>query len=71
MMIPKGLVAAVLAAMPERVNIAMGYTVIPGATTIKYTAYSVIFCSIVITSLLVFATRKWFERQESTEQTTD
>lgn len=63
-MIPKGLVAAVLAAMPERVNIEMGYTVIPFATTIKYIAYSVIFCSIIITSLLVFATRKWFERNE-------
>lgn len=63
-MIPKGLVAAVLAAMPERVNIEMGYTVIPFATTIKYIAYSVIFCSIIITSLLVFATRKWFEKNE-------
>lgn len=64
MMIPKGLVAAVLASMPERINIEAGYTVIPGATSIKYMVYSVIFCSIVITSLLVFATRKWFERQE-------
>ncbi|MBO4588706.1 MAG: cation:proton antiporter [Bacteroidales bacterium] len=57
-MIPKGLVAAVLASMPERVNIEMGYTVIPYATTIKYMVYSVIFCSIIITSLLVFLTRK-------------
>ncbi len=71
MMIPKGLVAAVLAAMPERVNIMAGHNVIPGATTIKYIAYSVIFCSIVITSLLVFATRRWFERQETTEKSTD
>lgn len=68
-MIPKGLVAAVLAAMPERVNIEMGYTVIPFATTIKYIAYSVIFCSIIITSLLVFATRKRLmenDRQQTT-----
>ena len=64
MMIPKGLVAAVLASMPERVNTLAGHTVIPGATTIKYITYSVIFCSIIITSLLVFATRKWFERAE-------
>ena len=64
MMIPKGLVAAVLAAMPERVNILAGHTVIPGATTIKYVVYSVIFCSIIITSLLVFATKRWFDRAE-------
>ena len=64
MMIPKGLMAAVLAAMPERVNILAGHTVIPGATTIKYVVYSVIFCSIIITSLLVFATKRWFDRAE-------
>ena len=58
MMIPKGLVSAVLASMPETVNIHAGYTVIPGATTIKYVTYSVIFCSICICSILVLATSK-------------
>jgi len=53
MMIPKGLVSAVLASMPEQVNIAAGYTVVPGAETIKHITYSVIFCSIIICSLLV------------------
>lgn len=53
MMIPKGLVAAVLASMPEQLNTTMGYEVVPGATLIKHITYSVIFCSIIITSLLV------------------
>ncbi|MCR5424990.1 MAG: cation:proton antiporter [Bacteroidales bacterium] len=57
MMIPKGLAAAVLASMPEQVNIAAGYSVIPHAEMIKYIAYSVIFFSIIITSLLVLVTR--------------
>ena len=53
MMIPKGLVSAVLASMPEQVNTAAGYTVVPGAETIKHITYSVIFCSIIICSVLV------------------
>ena len=57
-MCPKGLVSAILASMPEQINESMGYNVIPGATTIKYTAYSVIFFSIIITSLLVLCTRR-------------
>lgn len=58
MMIPKGLVSAVLASMPEQVNIAAGYTVIPAADIIKNITYSVIFCSIIICSLLVLLTSK-------------
>lgn len=58
MMIPKGLVSAVLASMPEQVNIAAGYTIIPAADTMKYITYSVIFCSIIICSLLVLLTSK-------------
>jgi len=64
MMIPKGLVSAVLASMPETVNIQAGYTVIPGATTIKYVTYSVIFCSICICSILVLATSKRLIKNE-------
>ena len=58
MMIPKGLVSAVLASMPEQVNVAAGYDIIPGAEIIKHTTYSVIFCSIIICSLLVLLTSK-------------
>ncbi|MBR3725211.1 MAG: cation:proton antiporter [Bacteroidales bacterium] len=58
MMIPKGLVSAVLASMPEQVNIAAGYTIIPAADTMKYITYSVIFCSIIICSFLVLLTSK-------------
>lgn len=58
MMIPKGLVSAVLASMPEQVNVAAGYTVIPAADMIKYITYSVIFCSIVICSLIVLITSR-------------
>jgi hypothetical protein len=39
--------------MPEQVNLAAGYTVVPGAETIKHITYSVIFCSIIYCSLLV------------------
>ena len=53
MMIPKGLVSAVLASMPEQVNLAAGYVVIPGASLIKHVTYAVIFCSIIYCSLLV------------------
>lgn len=58
MMIPKGLVSAVLASMPEQVNQLAGETIIPGATTIKYVTYAVIFCSICICSLLVLVTSR-------------
>ena len=58
MMIPKGLVSAVLASMPEQVNITAGYTIIPGAEIIKHITYSVIFCSIIICSLLVLLTSR-------------
>lgn len=57
-LIPKGLVSAVLASMPEQVNILAGYEVIPGATMLKHITYAVIFSSIVICSLLVLFTRK-------------
>lgn len=52
-MIPKGLVSGVLASMPEQVNIAAGYEIIPGASLIKHVTYAVIFCSIIICSFLV------------------
>ncbi len=53
MMIPKGLAAAVLATMPEQLNIERGMEIIPGATTIKYVTYSVVFISILFTSILI------------------
>lgn len=53
MMIPKGLVAAVLASMPEQVNMEVGYPLIASATEIKNITYAVIFSSIIICSLLV------------------
>ena len=58
MMIPKGLVSAVLASMPEQVNLAAGRVIIPGATLIKHVTYAVIFCSIIFCSLLVLLTSK-------------
>ncbi|MBQ0159056.1 MAG: cation:proton antiporter [Bacteroidales bacterium] len=57
MMIPKGLVSAVLASIPEQLNIAAGCIIIHHATFIKQITYSVIFFSIVFCSLLVLATR--------------
>lgn len=69
MMIPKGLVSAVLASMPEQANIAAGYTIIPGAEIIKHITYSVIFCSIIICSLLVLLTsRRLVKAQTELEQ---
>ena len=53
MMIPKGLAAAVLATMPEQLNIQRGMEIIPGATTIKYVTYSVVLISILFTSVLI------------------
>lgn len=58
MMVPKGLATAVLASMPEQINMAAGYTVIPCATMIKSVAYAVIFISIITTSVMVLLTRK-------------
>lgn len=70
MMIPKGLVSAVLASMPEQVNTAAGYTVVPGAATIKHITYSVIFCSIIICSLLVLlSSRRLVKSAAEVEQT--
>ena len=58
MMIPKGLVSAVLASMPEQVNLAAGRPLIPGATLIKHVTYAVIFCSIIFCSILVLLTSR-------------
>ncbi|MCQ2274279.1 MAG: cation:proton antiporter [Bacteroidales bacterium] len=57
-MIPKGLVSAVLASMPEQVNIAAGYEIIHNATMIKDVTYAVIFFSIIICSILVLISSK-------------
>lgn len=57
-LIPKGLVAAVLASIPEQVNLAAGHNIIPYASFIKHVAYAVIFCSIIFCSLLVLVTSK-------------
>ena len=53
MMIPKGLVSAVLASMPYQVNMAAGKQIVPFAETIMHITYSVIFFSIIICSILV------------------
>lgn len=60
MVFPKGLVSAVLASMPLQVNAAAGYQLIPHAELICNVVYSVVFCSILITSLAVFFTRRSF-----------
>lgn len=57
-MIPKGLVSAVLASMPRHINQMAGRDVIPGAERIECMVYSVIFFSIVICSALVLILRK-------------
>ena len=59
MMIPKGLAAAVLATMPEQLNIQRGMEVIPGAEKIKYVTYSVVFISILFTSILILLMDKF------------
>lgn len=51
-MIPKGLAAAVLATIPEQEGV-------PGGETIKYVAYSVVFISIVFTSVLILLSDKY------------
>lgn len=58
MMIPKGLSAALLASMPEHINQAAGTEVIPSAMMIKYLVYSIIFFSIIGTSLLMIISHK-------------
>lgn len=65
MMIPKGLVSAVLASMPEQVNIAAGHIIIPQATLIKDITYSVIFCSICICSVLVLVSSRWLIKEKN------
>ena len=57
-MIPKGLVSAVLASIPRQVNEAAGMEVIPHAERIECMVYSIIFFSIVLCSMLVLLTRK-------------
>lgn len=57
-LIPKGLVAAVLASIPEQVNLSVGYNVIPYASFIKHIVYAVIFCSIIFCSVLVLVFSK-------------
>lgn len=57
-LIPKGLIAAVLASIPEQVNLAVGQNIIPYASFVKHITYSVIFCSIIYCSILVLLTSK-------------
>jgi NhaP-type Na+/H+ or K+/H+ antiporter len=57
-MMPKGLVSAVLASMPAQLNATMGYEVIPNAERIECIVYSIIFFSIVLCSLLVLCSRR-------------
>ena len=51
MMIPKGLAAAVLATLPEQAGI-------PGGEAIKYITYSVVFISILLTSIIILLNNK-------------
>lgn len=57
-MIPKGLVSAVLASIPRQLNMAAGHEIIPHAERIECMVYSIIFFSIVICSILVLLSRK-------------
>jgi NhaP-type Na+/H+ or K+/H+ antiporter len=57
-LIPKGLIAAVLASIPEQVNLAVGQNIIPYASFVKHITYAVIFCSIIYCSILVLLTSK-------------
>ena len=57
-MIPKGLISAVLASMPRQINNAAGYIIIPNAERIECLVYSIIFFSILICSLLVLLTHR-------------
>lgn len=58
MMAPKGLTSAVLASMPLQINAAAKAEIIPGAEMVMSITYSVIFFSIILTSLLVLCSRK-------------
>lgn len=64
MMIPKGLVSAVLASMPEQMNHAVGYEMIPGATMVKEITYAVIFFSIICCSVLVLLSSKHLVKEQ-------
>lgn len=57
-LIPKGLIAAVLASIPEQVNLAVGQNIIPYASFVKHITYAVILCSIIYCSILVLLTSK-------------
>ncbi len=66
-LIPKGLIAAVLASIPEQVNLAAGTTIIPHASLVKQITYAVIFCSIIFCSILVLLTSKRLIRPDLPE----
>ena len=66
-LIPKGLIAAVLASIPEQVNLAAGTTIIPHASLVKQITYAVIFCSIIFCSILVLLTSKRLIRHDLPE----
>jgi NhaP-type Na+/H+ or K+/H+ antiporter len=57
-MMPKGLVSAVLGSMPMQINQVAGYEVIPYAERIQCMVYSIIFFSIIICSLMVLLSRR-------------
>lgn len=57
-MMPKGLVSAVLGSMPMQINQAAGYDVIPYASRIQCMVYSIIFFSIIICSIMVLLSRR-------------
>lgn len=57
-MMPKGLVSAVLASLPSQINKAAGYVLIPNAERIECIVYSVIFFSIILCSILVLMSRR-------------
>ena len=66
-LIPKGLIAAVLASIPEQVNLAADTTIIPHASLVKQITYAVIFCSIIFGSILVLLTSKRLIRPDLPE----
>lgn len=57
-MMPKGLVSAVLGSMPMQINQAAGYELIPYASRIQCMVYSIIFFSIIICSIMVLLSRR-------------
>lgn len=68
-MIPKGLATAVLASIPEQVNIQAGREIIPDAEMIKHVTYAIILFSIIICSTLVILTRKRLIADEAQKDT--